>query len=276
MSASRYDIKKIHGIEIAAGKYYAASYEDAYETLFYEFVRKMIADFLLNERAGGVLLDVGCGTGNLTKYFLGKSGWEVTGIDISEEMVKLAEKRLSGFQFFIRAAEETFLNDASFDAVMGFSVLHHIPDLRIFFDEVRRVLKPGGFFVFAEPVYSSLSENKMFFRLIKFPFYPFYLFFKKKNHKELTAFKCIDFDAFVSPAHRQLSKNDMFVIGDYAEKPIYFRKFGVLFPWFGMVLFKGKWPDKFAVRVIWLVDIILSNIFRQYAQEVLIKGIIRK
>jgi ubiquinone/menaquinone biosynthesis C-methylase UbiE len=101
------------------------------------------------------LLDVGVGTGNLSRPALAR--WpsvRVTGVDASSEMVGAAEalveeaghglrKRFSGSVAF--AAEMPFA-DASFDAAMSSFVLQLVPSRPRALREVRRVLRPGGRF----------------------------------------------------------------------------------------------------------------------------------
>jgi SAM-dependent methyltransferase len=101
------------------------------------------------------LLDIGCGSG---LYFptLSRRAGRVVGIDISKEMVKAARtlidvKKLGNIEVLEGSAEELPFPDESFDAVLGFDVLHHIQDVERALQEVKRVLRPGGKFVSIEP-----------------------------------------------------------------------------------------------------------------------------
>ncbi len=101
---------------------------------------------------GDHVLDIGCGTGNLTltaKGCAGASG-TVCGIDASPEMIAEARKkaRRSGLEvnFEVGLIEKLPYPDASFDVVINRLVIHHLPDdlKRQGFTEILRVLKPGG------------------------------------------------------------------------------------------------------------------------------------
>ncbi|GAA3014839.1 class I SAM-dependent methyltransferase [Actinokineospora diospyrosa] len=99
-------------------------------------------------------MELGSGTGffllNLMQGGVIKKG-SVT--DLSPGMVEVALRnaRALGLDVDGRVADAERLpyDDNTFDLVVGHAVLHHIPDLPTAFAEVRRVLKPGGRFVFA-------------------------------------------------------------------------------------------------------------------------------
>lgn len=109
-------------------------------------------------KPGDKVLDVGCGTGSLTltaKRYAGASG-SVYGIDASPEMIDVARKKAkrSGSEavFEVGLIEKIAYPDATFDVVISRLVIHHLPnDLkRQGFEEIYRVLKPGGLFFLAD------------------------------------------------------------------------------------------------------------------------------
>jgi SAM-dependent methyltransferase len=101
---------------------------------------------------GKDVLEAGCGTAYVSSW-LARRGARPTGIDVSEEQLATARRfqQEFGLEFPLvhGSAEQLPFEDESFDLVLGHAVLHHIPDLRQAFAEMRRVLRPGGTILFA-------------------------------------------------------------------------------------------------------------------------------
>ncbi len=97
------------------------------------------------------VLELGCGTGLFTAG-IAASGAAVTAIDISPDLLKeAAEQVKAGNVSFLREnAYDMSFPDASFDSVVGSSVLHHL-ELDMALKEIYRVLKDGGTACFTEP-----------------------------------------------------------------------------------------------------------------------------
>ncbi|OVA08978.1 Methyltransferase type 11 [Macleaya cordata] len=105
------------------------------------------------------VLELGIGTGPNLKYYAGDSGVRVYGVDPNRRMEKYAQAAavaaglpLSHFYYTQAVGEALPVSDASMDAVIGTLVLCSVKDVKRTLKEVKRVLKPGGFYIFIEHV----------------------------------------------------------------------------------------------------------------------------
>ncbi len=93
------------------------------------------------------ILDIGCGTGNYTDLFQKVTQarhYQVYGIEPSEGMIGKARQKNSHILFKQATADEIPFEDNFFDFAYMTDVIHHIPNIRKMFSEVRRILKPQG------------------------------------------------------------------------------------------------------------------------------------
>jgi ubiquinone/menaquinone biosynthesis C-methylase UbiE len=93
----------------------------------------------------GRLLDVGCGTGAYAAGLAGR-GWNVTGVDASEDMLRRA--RSKGMDAAFADAAALPFEDASFDAAVSIFTHTDVDDFGALVGEVVRVLRPGAQFVY--------------------------------------------------------------------------------------------------------------------------------
>ncbi|PCJ87761.1 MAG: hypothetical protein COA57_04190 [Flavobacteriales bacterium] len=96
------------------------------------------------------LLEIGCGTGLFTEKVSKATSASITAIDISDDLLEVARKKLPEVSFKIDDAMNLSFADESFNGVYGSSILHHL-DMEKAIEEIYRVLKPEGRMVFAEP-----------------------------------------------------------------------------------------------------------------------------
>ncbi|NWG10553.1 class I SAM-dependent methyltransferase [Candidatus Bathyarchaeota archaeon] len=113
------------------------------------------------------ILDVGCGTGNHS-IRLSKLGYEVTGIDISASMLKMARKknRTSKIRFLqsdMKKLGEVIPKGSRFDAAICLGhVLSHLmtdKDLRAFLSGLHKILKEKSIFVFSAKNAKRINER---------------------------------------------------------------------------------------------------------------------
>jgi ubiquinone/menaquinone biosynthesis C-methylase UbiE len=102
------------------------------------------------------ILEVGCGRGVGTEQIFRRFGAKsVYAIDVDPDMIAKARRRLSRFpseRLKVEVGDVTAIDaeDAAFDAVFDFAIIHHVPNWQSAITEIRRVLKPGGRFYFEE------------------------------------------------------------------------------------------------------------------------------
>jgi len=100
--------------------------------------------------AGSAVLEVGCGTGQLTESLAGY-GFRLTAIDIGPSMVAAAQRRRGGpgLSFQVSSFEDFAAADASFDLIVSGTAFHWVdPEVR--FRKPARLLRPGGWLALLE------------------------------------------------------------------------------------------------------------------------------
>jgi len=128
-------IKTIIKKNFDASRMSYSAFEEKYG--FFKALAKNLSDFL--DMRGESCLDVGCGTGILGDVL---TGWKITGIDISKEMVREASAKLE--HVVVGDGERMPFKDNSFDAVLFNASIFLIPDAEKALDEAFRVVKPEG------------------------------------------------------------------------------------------------------------------------------------
>jgi SAM-dependent methyltransferase len=95
------------------------------------------------------VMDLGCGEGYIPERLMSR-GYEVTGVEISSEMIKKAIERVPGADFIHASMLDVDFADGSFGLVVSFYAILHltIEDQIIMFERVFKYLKPGGYFYF--------------------------------------------------------------------------------------------------------------------------------
>ena len=113
-------------------------------------IEAILVDHLKREVDGLEVLDIGCGNGEISAYFV-ERGATVSAVDITDQR----RDPSAGFQFRLTDSERIPYPDAAFDVVLSHHVIEHVVDQRLHLREIKRVLRDGGVAYLATPNRSS-------------------------------------------------------------------------------------------------------------------------
>jgi len=261
---------KIHRIEKVIEDEAAETYDSIYARLsFYEYRSEVFAKYiasLTTKIEFPKILEIGCGTGNLTRRIEELVGIRsfIVGLDISKKMINVAKDKTNVTNFVNALGEKLPFVDNSFDLVVGSGILHHLPDLDTFFGEISRVVKRKGKIVFYEPYKGGILDINLFRKAIKVLSLPLTILLWGLNKEKIESLPRQKF----SPAHRHLTKRDI-------EKSLpgwwlYFTYGDVITPLFEGITFDTKF-DWTICKIINMLDRILRTFIR--GESIIIKGV---
>jgi len=128
----------------------------------YWFQRHLIAyERAMTTAGGGRVIDVGCGEG-YGPAMLADVADEVLGVDIAPEVVEHASATYPAANLSFRVMDVGALQieDCSFDLAVSFQVVEHLVDVSGYFDELSRVLRPGGVAMITTPNRLTISPGR--------------------------------------------------------------------------------------------------------------------
>jgi ubiquinone/menaquinone biosynthesis C-methylase UbiE len=123
-----------------------------------EMVEQLAILSLLPDVKGMTVLDLGCGAGDLCRRIQSLGARQIIGVDISANMLELAQRNiLAGVTFQQKAMEDLDFNQEMFDLVVSSLAFHYIVDLQKMFRNIYHFLKPSGWLLFSieHPVFTS-------------------------------------------------------------------------------------------------------------------------
>ncbi len=107
---------------------------------------------------GASVLELGCGKAEKT-YLIAQKAASILALEVDETQLAIHKTSTAGknIRFEHGGAENIPASNASFDLVLMFKSLHHVPAelMEIAFSEIHRVLKPGGMVYISEPVFAG-------------------------------------------------------------------------------------------------------------------------
>jgi ubiquinone/menaquinone biosynthesis C-methylase UbiE len=130
-------------------------YSSAIVSMYNRLEKKAFEKLLTNYSSGKQLLEIGCGTGHWSRFFSEK-GFEVMGIDISEKMIKTANKKnVPHCHFQVADGQNLSFFDNSFDVAAAITTLEFSENPERIISEMARCVKSEGKLLFG--VLNSLS-----------------------------------------------------------------------------------------------------------------------
>ncbi|MGD1804395.1 class I SAM-dependent methyltransferase [Dapis sp. BLCC M126] len=140
---------------------WAPSYDWLFPSVVYQAIHKRLLEYVDLPSSANVL-DLGCGTGKLLyRLAINFPNLQGTGLDLSPEMISQANSRNcypQRLRFLLGNAEEMPLTDEEFDAVFNTISFLHYPHPQQVFNEVSRVLRPGGYFYLVDSYFKWQDE----------------------------------------------------------------------------------------------------------------------
>ncbi len=101
-------------------------------------------------RPGAEILEIGSGTGNLLQRLI-SDGHRARGVEINRDLVEESRRWHGDLPLQLVEGVALPFADGSFDLVLSFDVFEHIPDSDAHLAEIRRVLRPGGYYLMQTP-----------------------------------------------------------------------------------------------------------------------------
>ncbi|MEM1171127.1 MAG: class I SAM-dependent methyltransferase [Cyanobacteria bacterium P01_H01_bin.35] len=140
---------------------WAPSYDWLFPSVVYQAIHKRLLEYI-NLPASTNVLDLGCGTGKLLyRLAINFPNLQGTGLDLSPEMISQANSRNyypERLTFLLGNSEEMPSADEQFDAVFNTISFLHYPHPQQVFNEVSRVLRPGGYFYLVDSYFKWQDE----------------------------------------------------------------------------------------------------------------------
>lgn len=107
-------------------------------------IEKQLIAAALQKCKGRKMLELGCGTGHWTRFFVEKE-FELTATDISDAMLKHAKQKQLNAAIVKADAENLPFENESFDVVASITMMEFVRDQNKVLAEIYRVLKPNGY-----------------------------------------------------------------------------------------------------------------------------------
>jgi ubiquinone/menaquinone biosynthesis C-methylase UbiE len=151
-------------------KRYSEGYRD--KIISYDFARKVALKHfilkILKVKNKKVILDYGCGSGLFIELW--KNTFPTSDLyfcDISSKAIEKLRKKYPEFKEKCGEVKENKapFQDSKFDIVVSIEVMEHVSDLNDYLDDIYRLLKKGGRFIWTTPCANPFSIEHLFYKI---------------------------------------------------------------------------------------------------------------
>lgn len=128
----------------------------------YDLVLETVYRKVLEKKRDGSVLDIGVGTGNLSRYFL--KAFDVTGVDQSKEMLFKAKRKFPNLKLRVGEFLKLPFGNQSFDFIVSSYAFHHLTseEKEHALIEMMRVLNDEGMIVIADMMFLNKKSKEYF------------------------------------------------------------------------------------------------------------------
>lgn len=184
-----------------------------------EFVKPMYEEIInrIMSKNPEKILDLGCGTGYVLSeikkiYKLKNKNLDMYGLDISEEMIKIANENLKG-EANLKVGDSEYIpwEDNTFDLVVCNASFHHFSNPEKTLLEIKRVLNSNGTLILGDPT-GPIIVRDIFNLFIKYSDSGDYRIYNQKEIEEL-----FNSTGFIPKNFKLLKRNKFFINGEVSK-----------------------------------------------------------
>lgn len=135
---------------------------DPNDSIYHAYYEKPAIRAELPDLTGQDVLSIGCGSGVDTQWFIDNGARTATGVDMSEELIKIAKQNYPKASFHVMDMEALELADGSYNILYSSLAIHYLDDWTEALSEAYRVLKPAGIYIFScsHPIDTALERDE--------------------------------------------------------------------------------------------------------------------